>query len=130
MLHRTLDSPRARFAVGIASLLTYSAILIGAGHGAGPIGLLLIFGSPEVWWMPQLFGWIGVVLEIVALFKVSKSSWRLLAACSEAGQLSSATLFVFQSETLHYLDSFGGFMIPFTIVFIFRVTQILLARSA
>lgn len=118
----------ARLSVGIVLLLCYAGILIAAGHGIAPLGFLLVMGNPEVWWAPQLFGWIGVALESAAFFRLSERNWWQIAALSLASLMISAGLFVFQSETLRYLDSDGPLLIPILVIFAVRGVQIWTVR--
>jgi hypothetical protein len=48
------------FCLAAILLVTYSIALIIAGHGIGPVGLLLVWGDVD--WLPgQLFSWASIV---------------------------------------------------------------------
>lgn len=49
-------------------LVLYGIIMEFAGHGGGPLALLLVFGWPQVWGSAQLPGWIGIGVLIRSLF--------------------------------------------------------------
>ena len=44
---------------------TYSIALIAAGHGIGPIGLLLIMGRADEWVLGQVAGWASIIWVVV-----------------------------------------------------------------
>lgn len=127
MFRRLLHRPLTRAAVGFALLLSFAVIIIAAGHGAAPVGLLLVLGSPDAWLLPQFFGWCGVALEVFAVFRIKKNNWKLLGAASLATLLVSIVAFVLQSETLRYILELGLFMIPFVLMTILRIAQLLCA---
>lgn len=58
---------------GVASLVTvllvasFAIVLVGAGHGVGPVGLLLVSGSFSAWSFPITLAWGGVLLTLAAL---------------------------------------------------------------
>ena len=118
----------ARVSVGVAVLLFYAGMLIGGGHGVAPLGYLLVRGNFEVWWAPQLFGWIGLSLGCAAFFRVSERNWWRMSALSLASLLVSAVLFVLQSETLRDLYSDGPLLIPIFVIFAVRGVQIWIVR--
>jgi hypothetical protein len=115
---------------GIAVAASYSIILLAAGHGVVPAGLILFFGAAPEWFPGIIFGWIAVILEILAFRRVGKKGWKRFAALAVGSFVTSATLFVLNSETLHYFGLFfGGFMAPFAIATIARIAQILSRKN-
>jgi hypothetical protein len=42
-------------------LVTYSIALIIAGHGAVPLGLLLVWGDPDYWLPGRVLGWASII---------------------------------------------------------------------
>jgi hypothetical protein len=83
-----------------AVLVAFGVVLIGAGHGVAPIGLLLFLGHAEVWYPPMALGWLGIaILGIAAL-----APWRFVhASLSVLGLLALAAswiLFISQSEVI------------------------------
>lgn len=122
-------NPTARRIGGLTLTITFATIMIGAGHGAGPVGLLLIFGRAPEWVAPQFVGGVAIVLEFIAFLRVEKENWRLLAALSLGAFFASAALFVVNSETLGYLSAFFIFMIPFILAAIFRLVQVIFGKN-
>jgi len=47
--------------IGISLIITYLIAMIAAGHGVGPIGLLLIYGDNSAWEGRIAFGWFSIV---------------------------------------------------------------------
>ena len=54
--------------IAIALVLAFAVIIVAAGHGAGPVGMLLVLGSFSAWGLQITVGWFGVVLTLAALF--------------------------------------------------------------
>ena len=48
--------------IGISLIITYLIAMIAAGHGVGPIGLLLIFGDSSAWGGHIALGWFSIVV--------------------------------------------------------------------
>ncbi len=71
-------------------------VIVGAGHGVGPIGLVEIFGRAEEYRSGQIFAWIGAVLLILSV--VHRFAFRLLAPLAIIALAISTTLFVRLSE--------------------------------
>ena len=109
--------------------ICFALIMIGAGHGAGPVGLLLVLGRAPEWIAPQVFGGIAVILEFVAFRHPEKKRWKLIAALALCAFIVSATLFVLNSETLRYLREFYIFMMPFLAAATFRAYQIFTVKT-
>ena len=79
-------------------VLTFAATLIAAGHGVGPIGLLLALGW-EHWFTPVLLGWSSIVVLLAGKIIRGRLSQELLRA---GGVLSlvSWVLFSLRAEVL------------------------------
>lgn len=114
---------------GVAIATCFSIIMIGAGHGAGPVGLLLVLGRAPEWIAPQIFGCVAVILEVIAFWDGERKRWRLLAGLALCAFVISAALFILNSETLHYLREFYSFMIPFAVAAVFRAAQIAVGKK-
>jgi hypothetical protein len=67
--------------IGIALIITYLIAMVAAGHGLGPIGLLLVFGDNSVWEGPIALGWFSVII----MFCLSLP--QLKHVCSKGVQL-------------------------------------------
>ena len=46
----------------------FVVVLVAAGDGAGPVGLLLVAGKFSVWGFSMLLGWGGILLTLTSLF--------------------------------------------------------------
>ena len=96
-----LATEQRALAVGASLGLIFSLaiVIIGAGHGAGPVGLLLVLGDFSAWGWHLAFGWSGVLLTLAALF----FSRRIIHVGLGAGGLlclaASWTLFFLATET-------------------------------
>ena len=47
-------------------VIAYCVSLLAAGHGAVPLGLLLVMGNPDSWIIGQLLAWAGIAGLIAA----------------------------------------------------------------
>lgn len=65
---------------GIAVLLCYAIVLIGAGDGAAPVGLIMYWVAAQdtaaAWKMPAGLGWAGAAILAVSCL-VSPLRWHL-----------------------------------------------------
>ena len=73
MLHRSSVLMRLLAVAGLAVL--FGAIMVAAGHGAGPIGYLLVLGRAVEWLPGQVLGWTGLLLCIASVFREAYSSY-------------------------------------------------------
>ena len=73
--HRAV--PSWRHVIGL--IATFSICMIAAGHGVGPIGLLLVLGWPA-WAAPGVAGWLGIVALVIGRARGGDSGVRLLCA--------------------------------------------------
>jgi hypothetical protein len=80
--------------------MAYGVVVIFAGHGAGPIALLLIFGSPTAWLSSQILGWPGALVSLAALFATSEPSHLSLRFWAASLLLLSMGAFVSRSEVI------------------------------
>ena len=78
-------------------LLLYGLVMVAAGHGMGPVGLLMVMGWPQVWGPAQLPGWIGILLLLRALF-VQDATYRSLRGWGASLLGGSLWLFAWLSE--------------------------------
>jgi hypothetical protein len=110
-------------AVLVAVLLigSFSIVIIGAGCGAGPVGLLLVMGSFSAWGLHMTLGWIGMVLTVAALFC---SQAKLHIPLATAGL---ACVAVSWSEFFMASEVSGGTLvtsIPFFVLSLIRAVQL------
>ena len=94
-------SVEQRILAGVAALgavFSLAIVIIGAGHGAGPVGLLLVLGSFSAWGWPLVFGWSGVLLTVTALFFPSRAAHVWLGISGLLCLVVSWTLFFLATE--------------------------------
>jgi len=92
-------------ACNLGVVLTFGVVLIGAGHGVAPIGLILFLGEAEEWVLPMTVGWsaigllalpalvprLGLHVACVQLGLVTLAvAWMLFLSVSEARAFSLA----------------------------------------
>lgn len=60
-------------------LLSYAIVMIAGGHGAGPVGMLMIavLAPMNLWFPAAALGWAGIALLIVSSFFRSRSAYIL-----------------------------------------------------
>ena len=90
--------------------LTFASVLIGAGHGVGPIGLLL-FGDVEAWGVPMAAGWAGLAALVAAALAPPRVLYGLLVSGGLGLLFLSWGLFVAESASV--FASVVYFSIPF-----------------
>jgi hypothetical protein len=83
----------------IALLCAFAVPIIAAGHGAGPIGLLLFFGAWDAWGSPLNFGWLGIICLGASCF-ASGRLYLCVAAASLALLGISWVLFYEATESV------------------------------
>jgi hypothetical protein len=81
-----------------AVLMAYGMVVIFAGHGAGPVALLLLFGSPSAWLSRQILGWPGALVCLAALCAPSDPSHLSLRFWGASLLMLSVGAFVSRSE--------------------------------
>jgi hypothetical protein len=89
---------RHRFVTVAALVLAHGLIVIIAGHGIGPIALLMVFGSASAWLSGQLLGWLGAILLLPALLVRSEPAQVSLRVWGAGLLLLSAAAFIAHSE--------------------------------
>jgi len=65
-------------------LVTYSIAFIAAGHGFGPLALLLVIGASD-WLKPQVLGWASIVGLVFVTIRfrhdpLKLAIWQLIAS--------------------------------------------------
>ena len=88
-----------RFVVVAALVLAHGLIVIIAGHGIGPVALLMVFGSASAWQSGQLLGWLGAVVLLPALLVRSERAQVSLRVWGAGLLLLSAAAFIAHSES-------------------------------
>ena len=94
MLHRLL--------VAGTVLIAYGAIVIFAGHGAGPVALLVLFGSPTAWLSSQILGWPGALVSLGALWARSEPAYLSVRFWGALLLVLSMCAFVSRSERIGF----------------------------
>ena len=87
---------RKRSLLSAAVLGGHGIVIIGAGHGVGPIALLELFGRAEEYLLAQTFGWLGVALLLLSV--IHGLAFRYLAPLAIVALAISTALFVQLSE--------------------------------
>src|SRR5262245_57847436 len=85
------------FLVDGCVLLAFACVLIGAGHGVGPIGLLMIGGSIEAWGWPMAVGWVAVTLLALGALVSHREFYFPMIAMGLIALVVSWGLFISQS---------------------------------
>ena len=91
----------------VAVLLLFGAIMVAAGHGAGPIGLLLVLGRAVEWVPGQIFGWFGVLLCLASVFREGSRSFLGTLLWGLILLIMSALAFAYASEATNYTLAFS-----------------------
>ena len=127
-------------AAALALIVSYMLCIIVAGHGAAPLGLLLILGGLDSWFVAgKTIGWIGIGCMLLAAFQPKPGSVR-----QPALQLAAAVLlYVSWLDIARHTNNESGsffttflFSIPFQITFlvvvawlVFEIKQVRAKRS-
>ena len=77
--------------------VTYLMVVIVAGHGLGPIGLLLVFGRAPEYVIPMASGWLGLVALILTVV-LPAQLWRWIGIAAVILLVSSWASFLMVSE--------------------------------
>lgn len=102
-------------ALAVCLVLGFSVVVIAAGHGGAPIGMLMVLGSLNAWGSPMALGWIAIVLFAVS-FLVRSRAAHLATGATGAGLLTASWLY-FASET-KALDLMLVTSIPFGVMMV------------
>lgn len=70
--------------------VTYLGVMIFAGHGVGPVGLLLWAGSAPEYMLPMAAGWLGITALVLSV--VLPPRYRRAAAWISAALISVSWL--------------------------------------
>jgi hypothetical protein len=87
-----------RFLAVMVLVLAHGLIVIFAGHGIGPIALLMVFGSPTAWLSGQLLAWMGAAVLLPALLVRSEPALVSFRFWGAGLLLLSAAAFISQSD--------------------------------
>ena len=86
-------------AASLGLVFSLAIVIIGAGHGAGPVGLLLVLGDFSAWGWHLSLGWSGVLLTVAALFFSRRTIHFGLGAGGLLCLAASWVLFFMTTET-------------------------------
>ena len=122
-------------AVALALIVSYMLCIIVAGHGAAPLGLLLVLGGLDSWFIAgKIIGWIGIACLLLATFQLKPRSVRQLALQLVSAILLYASWLDIARRTNNESGSFFTtflFSIPFQIAFlavviwlVFKIRQV------
>jgi hypothetical protein len=118
-----ISTPRRLLGLALDAgvVLAFGCVLIGAGHGVAPIGLLMFLGSPQAWGLPMAVGWAGIGL-LVASVLVPLRGHYLPLALGGLGTLV-ATWWLFITPTRDWWFSLI-FSVPFLALLAVRLLQL------
>jgi hypothetical protein len=43
--------------IDLAAIVAFSSVILAAGHGVAPVGLMMFLGSGAAWGLPMRIGW-------------------------------------------------------------------------
>ena len=64
-----------RFLAVAVLVLAHGMIVIFAGHGIGPVALLMVFGSSSAWLSSQFPGWVGWAVLLSTFRRGRRTRW-------------------------------------------------------
>ena len=109
-------------AVALALIVSYMLCIIVAGHGIAPLGLLMILGGLDSWFIAgKIIGWIGIACLLLATFWLPPKSMRQLILQLVSAILLYASWFDIARRTDNESGSFFTtfiFSLPFQVVFL------------
>ena len=104
----------------VVLVAAFAWIIIPAGHGAGPIGYLMVLGTFSAWGLPLVFGWGGITLLLLAVFCSTASFHASLTIAGLVCIVISWSFFILASEMFRPTLLMS---IPFLLLCILRGTQ-------
>ena len=107
--------------VAVALVASFAIVMVAGGHGAGPVGLLLVLGSFSAWGLHMTLGWVGVLLTLAALFCSRTRSHIELAWNGLVGLAAAWLLFLTASEDRGFTFLFS---LPFLALSVVRGFQL------
>lgn len=102
-------------------LAGFSAVLVAAGHGVGPVGMLMVMGDAAPWYFGMALGWPGWALILGSLAFSDGMTSRKWQAYGLALVVMSWCVFVSQTEDLSLTLITS---VPFLVATVVRVTQL------
>lgn len=112
-------------ALALALIVSYAICIIVAGHGGVPLGLLLIMGDADSWFIAgKLIGWAGIICLLLATFRLKPGSVRQRVLQLVSAILLYVSWFDIARQTDNESGSFSTtfiFSIPFQITFLVAV---------
>lgn len=104
---------------------SFTVVLIGAGHGVGSVGYILVWIWASYWAVPNGFGWSGIILTLAAPF-CSRYQVPVSAAGIASISVSGCLFFMeTEAETLTLVTS-----IPLLLLLVIRIFQIWRVHAA
>ena len=97
-------------AIDAGVMLAFGCVMIAAGHGTGPIGVLMFAGSADAWGTPMTIGWTGIALLAMSALVPPPWLYGCVVLTGLATIVVSWSLFVIESASLNFSLVFS---IPF-----------------
>src|SRR5438876_10743627 len=97
---RNLTTILARLCAVVALVALFGAVMIAAGHGAGPIAYLVLFGRASQWLPGQVLGWLGLLVCAIAVFRGTRRSYLATLVCGLGLLVFSAVAFSVAGESV------------------------------
>ncbi len=121
MSHARLRRIPSEFNPALVTVALFCSTLLMAGHGIGPVALLLVLGW-ESWFWPVLVGWFGIANLMASGYRIGgpPTLRPLLGLIGAASLLVSFLLFIRLSEI--WGNSVWG--LPFLVALVVNIVRL------
>ncbi len=113
--------------IDLAALAAFGIVIIAAGHGAGPVGILMFIGSASAWGLPMAIGWGAIAALIVASFIPFRWPYLVVTLSGYAALAASLAIFVSRSErpeaSAVFATPFAGALVGRAVYLFFQVRR-------